>query len=98
LTADYDDAQAILSLWGSGGVTGYESDAFSILLTSADAAVSTDARDAYLHDAEAILLTDSAVIPLYDFGSSYQFTDQLTGLYRAPNGVFFLTGITWAAT
>jgi oligopeptide transport system substrate-binding protein len=96
LTADYDDAEAILSLWGSGGVTGYESDAFSILLTSANAAVSTDARDAYLHDAEAILLTDSAVIPLYDFGSSYQFADRLTGLYRAPNGVFFLTGIAWA--
>jgi oligopeptide transport system substrate-binding protein len=96
LKADYNDAEAILSLWRGGGVTGYESDAFDILLTSADAAVSTDARDAYLHDAEAILLTDHAVVPLYYEGTSYLLSDQLTGLYRAPDGVFFLTGLTWA--
>ena len=53
-----------------------------------------DARDAYLHDGEAILLNDAPVIPLYYLGGSYQLRDGLTGLYRAPDGVYFLSAVT----
>ena len=59
-------------------------------MESAAAAVSPEARDAYLHDAEAILLVDAPVIPLYCEGLSWQLREGLTGLYRAPDGVFFL--------
>lgn len=93
----HNDAAALLELWHSGSdsnATGYHSDAYDILLDSARAAASMDARDAYLHDAEAILLTDAPVIPVCYSGSSYQLADGLTGLYRAPNGVFFLSAIT----
>ena len=63
---------------------------------SARAAVSADARDAYLHDAEAILLDDSPVIPVLCRGGSFQLADGLTGLYRAPDGVYFLQNIRQA--
>lgn len=99
-TAAFGDADAMLRPWHSQSETnwaGYHSKAFDILLDSADAAVSFDARDAYLHDAEAIMLTDSPVIPVCYMGGSYQLTDRLTGLYRAPNGVYFLDRVTEAA-
>ncbi|MDE7262852.1 MAG: peptide ABC transporter substrate-binding protein [Oscillospiraceae bacterium] len=92
-TAPYSDAGALLEFWYSkdpANVTGYSSAAFDILLNSARAAVSPDARDAYLHDAEAILLTDAAVIPVFCRGGSYLLREDLTGLYRSPNGVYFL--------
>lgn len=92
----YSDAGVLLECWHSGSadnVTGYASDAFDILLDAAREAVSPDARDAYLHDAEAILLKDSPVIPLLCQGGSYQMADGFTGLYRAPDGVFFLYNV-----
>lgn len=96
-TSPVNDAESYLDLWHStsgSNVTGYHSDAYNILLDSAKAAVSVEARDAYLHDAEAILLTDVPVIPVCYSGGSYQLAKGLSGLYRAPNGVFFLSAIT----
>lgn len=95
-TAPYSDAGALLNLWHSrsaDNVTGYASPAFDILLNSARAAVSPDARDAYLHDAEAILINDAPVIPLFCRGGSYRLQEGLTGLYRGPNGIYFLQDI-----
>lgn len=92
----YSDAEILLNRWHSGSeanVSGYASDAFDILLDAASAVVSPDARDAYLHDAEAILLTDSPVIPVLCRGGSYQLADGLAGLYRGADQVFFLYGV-----
>lgn len=96
LVPTYRDAGVLLERWYSASeanVTGYASDVFDVLLDAARAAVSPDARDAYLHDAEAILLEDSPVIPVLCRGNSYRLADGLTGLYRAPNGIFFLYGV-----
>lgn len=96
LSPAYSDAEALLRQWHSGSegnVSGYASAAFDILLDSARASVSPDVRDACLHDAEAILLEASPVIPLFCRGGSYQLADGLAGLYRAPDGVFFLQNI-----
>ena len=95
-TVPYSDAGPLLWRWygsGAGNVCGYRSDAFDILLDAARAAISPEARDAYLHDAEAILLSDAPVIPLLSLGSSYRLAGGLTGLYRAPDGVYFLYGV-----
>ncbi len=95
-SAAYSDAEALLARWHSASgdnLAGYQSDAFDILLDSAQAAVSPEARDAYLHDAEAILLSDAPVIPLFYRGTSYRLAEGLTGLYRAPDGVYFLSRI-----
>lgn len=95
-SAAYSDAGAFLSRWHSLSAenpSGYASDAFDILLDAAQAAVAPEARDAYLHDAEAILLSDVPVIPVCYWGTSYQLSQGLTGLYRAPDGVYFLSAI-----
>ena len=92
----YSDAEILLNRWHSTSehnVSGYASDAFDILLDAARDVVSPDARDAYLHDAEAILLEDSPVIPVFCRGGSFQLAEGLTGLYRSPNQVFFLYGV-----
>lgn len=97
LTATYSDAGALLFRWhstGSDNFTGYTSPAFDILLGVAGEAVSAEAYDAYLHDAEAILLADAPLVPLCYRGGSFLLRDGLTGLYRAPNGIYFLSGIS----
>ena len=95
-TVPYSDAGVLLDRWYSkseDNVSGYASDAFDILLDAARAAVSPEARDAYLHDAEAILLEDAPVIPVCCQGGSFQLAEGLSGLYRAPDGVYFLYGV-----
>ena len=49
--------------------------------------------DAYLHDAEAILMEDAPIIALFYRGGSYALADGLNGLYRLPNGVYFFSGV-----
>lgn len=99
LTAPVPDAYFYLERFISGGsrnAWGYTSDAFDILMASAAAAISPDAwnaRDAYLHDAEAILLSDAAVIPLYCQGSAYRLAEGLEGLYRGPDGCWYLSAL-----
>ena len=92
----YSDAGAILKRFYSASgdnVTGYASDAFDILLDSARAAAAPEPRDAYLHDAETILLENGPVIPVCSLGGSFQLAQGYTGLYRAPDGVYFLYGV-----
>ena len=96
LSPVYSDAEILLNRWHSASkhnASGYASGAFDILLDAAGDVVSPDARDAYLHDAEAILLDDSPVIPVFCRGGSYQLAEGLTGLYRSPNQVFFLYNV-----
>lgn len=96
-TASRDDAGAFLNRWRSGrSPTGYSSSAFDILMDSASAALAPDAldaRDAYLHDAEAILLSDGAVLPLFCQGSSFALAEDLTGLCRTAGGVYLFTAV-----
>ena len=97
LSADYSDAGALLFRWHSSNsenYTGYASPAFDILLGVAREATTADAYDAYLHDAEAILLADAPLVPICYRGGSFLLRDGLTGLYRAPNGIYFLSGIS----
>ncbi len=101
ITAAYDDAHDILSRWHSESVynfSGYSSAAFDILMNAAAAADTPESYDAYLHDAEAILLEDSPVIPIFYRGESYRLAEGLEGLYHAPNGVYFFGRVTKSVT
>lgn len=94
---EYNDAGAFLYRWHSAAednIAGYSSAAFDILLSAARAAVAAETYDAYMHDAEAILLEDAPVVALFYRGSSYALADDLTGLYRAPNGLYFFYNVT----
>ena len=92
-SAEYNDAAALLEFWGSGNTanpTGYASKAFDLALEAARTAPEPDVRDALLHDAEALLLQDGPVIPVCYSGGSYALAEKWTGLYRNPDGVYFL--------
>ena len=93
ITPSFSDAGVLLERWYSQSgenVTGYTSGAFDILIDAARAAAAPEVRDAYLHDAEAILLEDAPVIPVCCQGGSFRLAEGLSGLYRAPDGVYFL--------
>ena len=95
-TASYLAPDSILFNWHSESAenrTGYASPAYDILLNAAKAATAPEAYDAYLHDAEAILLTDAPVIPLFYRGGTYALAENLEGLYRAPNGIYFFMNV-----
>ena len=88
VTADRGDASGLLSLWESGNWYFY-STAYDMLLRAADASGHVEVRDAYLEDAEAMLVEDGWVIPLYyvhrHSGLAQQLTAPLydgTGVYR----------------
>ncbi|MDE7244783.1 MAG: peptide ABC transporter substrate-binding protein [Oscillospiraceae bacterium] len=88
--APYSDAAPLLNLWRSG----YRNAALELLLDAAASTPSADVRDAMLHDAEALLLADGPVIPIYNPGTSFRLAGKWSGLYRRPNGICFLSGIT----
>ena len=88
VTADRGDASGLLSLWESGNGYFY-STAYDMLLRAADASGHVEVRDAYLEDAEAMLVEDGWVIPLYyvhrHSGLAQHLTAPLydgTGVYR----------------
>jgi len=96
-SASFSDAEALLWYWYGGNLDNmsrYENAAFDILIDSAKAATTPDVRDALLHDAEAILLTDVPVIPVFFQGGAFRVSERMTGMYRAPDGVFFLGAVT----
>ena len=99
-SAAYSDAAAVLSFWESGNAanpTGYANEAFDLVMEAARTAAGPDVRDALLHDAEALLLKDGPVIPVYCSGGSYDLAEKWSGLYRNPDGVYFLYHIAAAS-
>ncbi len=70
------------------------SNAYDILLRAADASDSKEARDAYLADAERLLLESGYVIPLCNSTYRYLFRPTMTGLLQYDMGVYDFSGVT----
>ena len=98
--AAYDDATAFLRRWKSttaywaGNLVGYANQAYDLLLYAADITASAAGREACLHDAEELLLSSCAVVPLYYGGTAAQLADGLTGVYGNAMGVWFFGSVT----
>ena len=93
----YNDAGDFLAVWHSDSAlncAGYSSEAFDLLIECSRSASTASIYDAYLHDAEAILLEDAPIVALFYRGSGYALAEDLVGLYRLPNGIFFLENVT----
>ena len=96
LAAPGNDAECFLMQWTSDShdnLVGYQNSAYDTLMNVIATAGSATARMACLHDAEALLLEDYVVIPLYTESTGWQLRDSLTGLSRDPRGWFDLTGV-----
>lgn len=96
LTALYNDAAAYLEPWRSGDSRNYAllyANAYDILMRVAAASSSDEARDAYLKDAEQLLLDGHNVIPLYAEEQAYQFRDGVTGAVKDGLGSWYFGGV-----
>lgn len=96
LTAYYNDAAAYLDAWRSGDRQNYvllHENAYDILMRVAADSSSEEARDAYLKDAEQLLLDGHYVIPLYGRQQPYQLRDGVTGAVCDGLGGWYFGGV-----
>lgn len=92
LTALYNDAAAYLDLWRSDSSRNYAlicMNAYDILMRVAAASTSDEARDAYLKDAEGLLLDGANVVPIYGRQQPYQIAENVTGAVSDGLGAWY---------
>lgn len=95
--ADYNDPMTFLDMWVSGTGTGvwgnndahYSNPAYDKLI--ADAKVETDLakRTQMLHDAEALLMKDVPIIPIYFYTNIVCYRDYVKDVRKSPLGFLF---------
>lgn len=96
ISGDRNTALGYLNRFSSGqqGNFGqYYSNAYDMLIRTAANASSDEARDAYLADAEAMLLESGYVMPLYNATYRWLLRPTLTGLQTDGMGVYYLRSI-----
>ena len=90
-------AECFLREWttGSGNnLTGYANSAYDTLMSIIARAEDGTARIGCLHDAEALLLDDAVLAPLYTVGTAWELRDRYTGICRDARGWFSFSGVT----
>lgn len=79
----------LLMRWGSGkpeNLGKYANSAYDTLLSVIAGAEEGEARMGCLHDAEALLLEEGAVAPLYTSVTGWTLRDGFSGVLRTPGG------------
>ena len=72
----------------------YGSTAYDTLMSIIASAADGTARMGCLHDAEALLLEDHVVTPLYHSATDWELRDGLTGACRDERGWFSFAAVT----
>ena len=96
LEAPGNDAECFLMQWTSdapNNVVHYENSAYDTLMTIIAKAADGTARMGCLHDAEALLLEDYALSPLYTKGTDWELRDDLMGAVRDARGWFSFANV-----
>ena len=99
VTSDRNDATGFLNRWragNEGNFANFSSSAYDMLLRVAGVSASKEARDAYLEDAERLLLEQGNVIPLYHSTRSWSLSEQYTGVFGDGLGRYFFGGVRLA--
>jgi len=97
---DRNDASAWLNMWRSGSgdnVALFASSAYDMLIRVSAASSSYEARDAYLADAELLLLDQGNAIPLFHDVRAYRLRPGFAGLLSDGLGVFRFDGVRQVA-
>ena len=87
--------------WVSGGRNNliyYESTAYDTLMAIVSGAADGTARMGCLHDAEALLLMNFAMAPLYTKGTAWELRETLTGAFRDTRGWFSFANVVVRST
>lgn len=96
VTSDRNDATGFLNRWRMGvedNYANFTSSAYDMLLRVAAVSTSQEARDAYLEDAERLLIEKGNVIPMYCSTRSWSLSDSFTGVFGDGLGRYFFTGV-----
>lgn len=96
VTSDRNDATGFLNRWRMGEEDNYAnftSSAYDMLLRVAAVSASQEARDAYLEDAERLLIEKCNVIPMYCSTRSWSLSESFTGVFGDGLGRYFFTGV-----
>lgn len=96
-----NDAECFLMAWTSDSQDNwarYESSAYDTLMSIIASTADGTARMGCLHDAEALLLEDCALSPLYTRSTGWELRDTLTGACRDARGWFSFAGVTPKST
>lgn len=96
LKAVGNDAECFLMTWTSDSVdnvTGYANSAYDTLMTIIAGAEDGEARLGCLHDAEALLLDDSPLAPLYTELTAWKLREDYTGACRDARGFFLFSAV-----
>lgn len=95
LTAACNDAAAYLEPWRSSDARNYalHMNAYDILMRVAAASTSAEARDAYLKDAEQLLLDSGNIIPLYSRQQPYQIREGVAGAVNDGLGAWYFGSV-----
>ena len=96
VTALYDDAMGFLDRWCSEdeqNLISYENGTYDVLMGVARASENPVARTAFLHDAETMLLGETALSPVYFDGTAHMLRDTLRGVYTDGFGNSYFTGV-----
>lgn len=100
ISAPYNDAACYLAQYAgtdANNALHYVNKPFDLLIGVAETSHDPAARTAILHDAEALLLEDTALSPLTFGSAAYLLRDTLTGLQCDGRGVPYFTAVTQAA-
>ena len=85
---DYVDPNTFLDMytsWSTQNDTGWTSDAYDELINKAAAEFDVATRMGYLHEAEAMLMENMPIMPLYYYTKSWTTKPYLTGVNKAVN-------------
>ena len=91
-----NDAAALLEDWTSGAEGNYanlHNDAYDLLLRISRASSSMEARDAYLGDAERLLLESGYVVPVCFMTDGWQLDETLSGVFGDGMGQYFFHSV-----
>lgn len=91
-----NDPAELLQQWTSASKENYaniHNSAYDLLLQVSDKSASEVARDAYLADAERMLLESGYVIPICHARGNWQLKETLQGVFHDGFGRFFFTGV-----
>lgn len=92
-----NDPELYLSPWtttSADNTLGYSDTAYDTLLAIAATAAEVSGRIGCLHDAEALILEEYALIPLYSTQSGWLLNESLIGARRDARGWFDFTAVT----
>ncbi len=96
LSCEENDPAVMLKKWVSGAQGNYahiQNSAYDLLLRISDAATTAIGRDAYLVDAERMLLQSGLVAPICYLTDSWQLQDTLTGVYGDGMGQYYFGSV-----